>query len=107
MLTRRALLGTAAATLAAPALAQTRPSFAARAADLDQIHSLIVRRDGAETFAQRYDGAGLGGIANVKSVSKTLLALLVGIGIDRGVLSRRGPAGPSASGPRALRRYAR
>ncbi|ETX16527.1 6-aminohexanoate-dimer hydrolase [Roseivivax halodurans JCM 10272] len=87
MLTRRALIGTAAATLALPAYAQSRPDFATRAAELDQIHALIVRRGGAETFAERYGGAGLDGIANVKSVSKTVLALLTGIGIERGVLS--------------------
>ncbi|SFI44414.1 serine hydrolase domain-containing protein [Jannaschia pohangensis] len=94
LLTRRALLKTcAAASLAFPVLpglaqAQATGLDAVReaAAGLEQLHSLIVLRDGAEALAMAPRGPGLDRIANVKSVSKTLIALLTGIAIERGHL---------------------
>ncbi|WP_207477117.1 serine hydrolase domain-containing protein [Arenibaculum pallidiluteum] len=61
----------------------------ARAARFDQIHGLIVARDGEMVVREAFRGPGLGRPVNVKSVSKTIVASLVGAAIDRGVL--RGP----------------
>lgn len=57
------------------------------AASLDQIHSLIVLRGGTPLIERAFHGPSLDRVANVKSVSKTLLALLTGIAIDRKAIS--------------------
>ncbi|SDG35764.1 serine hydrolase domain-containing protein [Alloyangia pacifica] len=82
-LSRRLFLGSTAALLATPALAQSRP-WAARAEALDQLHALLVWKDGAPVVEEAFGGPGLDRVANVKSVSKTLVALLTGIAIDAG-----------------------
>lgn len=85
---RRTLLASA---LAAPFL--LRPGLAlaqdltARAEALPQLRAMIVSRDGQETLAQAFRGPELDQPANIKSVSKTVLALLTGIAIDRGVIA--------------------
>ena len=86
--TRRIALVGAAATIALPARAQepTLGAVADRARALDQLHALIVMRDGAEALALAPRGRGLDRVANVKSVSKTLLALLTGVAVERGVI---------------------
>ncbi|WP_353472044.1 serine hydrolase [Salipiger sp. H15] len=89
-LTRRLFLGSSAALLAAPALAQTRP-WAAVAEAQPQLHALLVWKAGAPVFEEAFRGPGLDRVANVKSVSKTLLALLTGIAIGDGRI-----AGPEA-----------
>ena len=84
-LTRRHALALTASVLAAPALGQGR--FAAvreRALGFDQIHALIVMENGTEALAETFRGPGLDAPANVKSVSKTLVAALLGAAIDRG-----------------------
>ncbi|MGB3553154.1 MAG: serine hydrolase [Jannaschia sp.] len=85
---RRAALGITLAALAAPVVlrAQVADNARDRAAGLDQLHSLIVLRDGEEVLAEAFGGSGLDRVANVKSVSKTLLSLLVGIAIGRGIV---------------------
>lgn len=80
---------TAPALLAHPARA-VDGGFAgvdARIADLDQFRSIVVRRAGETLYETRRAGPGLDAPANLKSVSKTLLALLTGIAIDRGDLA--------------------
>ncbi|MEJ6396061.1 serine hydrolase [Gymnodinialimonas sp. 2305UL16-5] len=62
------------------------------AAALDQLHSLIVMRDGTEVLAIAPRGPGLDRITNVKSVSKTLVALMAGVAIELGHLP--GPDAP-------------
>ena len=97
-LSRRRLL-TGAATLlishsllwTAPAAAQVIDSrqlgqIADRARELDQLNSLIIARDGEVQFAEALRGPGLDRTVNIKSVSKTLMAALVGIALDRGIL---------------------
>lgn len=59
----------------------------ARARRFDQLHSLIVARDGEVAFAEAFRGPGLDRAANVKSVAKTVVAALTGIAIERGLLS--------------------
>lgn len=92
--TRRRFLLSGAAALSAPALmAQTAPRpFADQARGLDQLHALVVARADRVVFAEAFRGAGLERTANIKSVSKTLVALLTGVAIDKGHLT--GPAAP-------------
>lgn len=93
--TRRTALARGLAALAVPAVA-TGPALgqaaaledaAARAEGLGQLHALIVRRGGRALYERAFRGGGLDTPANVKSVSKTLLALLTGIAIERGHLA--------------------
>ena len=58
----------------------------AAASQLPQLRSLLVSRRG-EIIAEYYArGVRPSGLANVKSVSKSIIAVLVGIAIDRGVI---------------------
>lgn len=91
-LTRRAALASAAALLAAPSLSaqpQPRPAgdwarTADRARGLDQLHALVISQGGREVFAEAFRGPGVSRPVNVKSVSKTLVAALLGAALDRG-----------------------
>ncbi|WP_281827554.1 serine hydrolase domain-containing protein [Jannaschia rubra] len=90
--TRRGTLAIGLAALAAPmipagtARAQA-PDPEALAAGLDQLHAIVIRRGGDTLFERAFRGPALDVPANVKSVSKTLVALLTGIAIDRGALA--------------------
>ena len=53
---------------------------------LDRLHTLIVAHRGEEILALDLQNRGLDTPANIKSLSKTVLAALVGIGIKQGVL---------------------
>ncbi|MCC2665685.1 MAG: 6-aminohexanoate hydrolase [Geminicoccaceae bacterium] len=59
----------------------------ARAAELPSLHALLVGQDGAELVARVFRGPGLDRLVNVKSVSKSIIAALVGSAIARGVLA--------------------
>ena len=52
----------------------------------DQIHSLIIARAGEIAFAEAFRGPPPDRTVNVKSVSKSFVASLTGVAIDRGVL---------------------
>ena len=54
---------------------------------LPNLHAVIVARDGEVLAEHRLRGPGLDQPVNIKSASKTVLSALVGIAIDRGVLS--------------------
>ena len=88
-LTRRAFVATALAASATrlPAQAAGWQAVADRARGLDQLHSLIVARDGVRAVEIAPRGPGLDRLANVKSVSKTLVAALTGVAIDRGEIT--------------------
>lgn len=90
-LSRRHLLGSATAASLAPAMLRSdagRYSEALQYAQgLDQLHSLVIRRAGQVELAETFRGPALDRPANIKSVSKTILAILTGIAIDRGVLT--------------------
>lgn len=58
-----------------------------RARGLDQLHSLVVGHRGEVAFAEAFRGPGLETPANIKSVSKSLIAALIGCAIDRGLLT--------------------
>ena len=90
MLTRRRF----AAALAAGALAgrgggaraQGFAPAAERARGIGQLHAVVASVDGEIVLAEAVRGGGLNRPANVKSVSKTLIATLTGAAIARGVL---------------------
>ena len=86
---RSFLTGVTASLLSRPTLAQAQ-SWQDSAAALNPLHALVLHRGGEEVFARAWRGNGLDRVANIKSVSKTLVALLTGIAIDRGILE--GPA---------------
>lgn len=51
---------------------------------LDQLHAMVISRNGEIEFAEAFRGPAVGRSVNIKSVSKTLVAALTGIAIDRG-----------------------
>jgi len=95
---RRAFCAAAASVaLAAPLPARAQDRWAAyrdRAFSFDQMRALLVSVDGETVVAAARNGYALGRPANVKSVSKTLVATLTGVAIDQGALE--GPDQPIA-----------
>jgi CubicO group peptidase (beta-lactamase class C family) len=57
-----------------------------RAGRLDQIRGLVIGRHGKVAAAKTFRGPALDRPVNVKSVSKTIVASLVGVALDRGIL---------------------
>jgi CubicO group peptidase (beta-lactamase class C family) len=110
-LTRRRFgaLGAAALLAPAPIHARTLDAVRARARALDQLHAIVVMVDGRVVLAEAFRGPGLDRPANVKSVSKTLVATLTGAAIARGdlpgveapVLQWLAPRAPRGMDPRA------
>jgi CubicO group peptidase (beta-lactamase class C family) len=102
------LLLAAAAPCAAPARAVAQAAgldaalvaeTMAQAGTLPGLHSLVVARHGEEVLAERLRGPGLDTPVNVKSVSKSVIAALVGAAIARGVLeSVEQPVAPVLGG---------
>ncbi|MEL6169884.1 MAG: serine hydrolase [Pseudomonadota bacterium] len=106
MFSRRHVLLATAAVLSASRLGRAQvDDLRAAMADLDQLHSVQVLRGDELVIAEAPRGRGLNRLANIKSCSKSLVALLLGAAIDRGEV-----AGVSASlgevAPRLLRRGA-
>lgn len=58
-----------------------------RAAALPRLHALIVSRNGTVQAERAFRGPGLDRPVNVKSVSKSFISALVGVAIERGVLT--------------------
>ncbi|MEM9011429.1 MAG: serine hydrolase [Pseudomonadota bacterium] len=85
MLDRRTFVLAASSALAAPRVvrAQTR-DLASAVAALPQLHSLQIRRGPDLVFEAAPRGPGLENFANIKSCSKSIVALLLGAAIDRG-----------------------
>lgn len=52
----------------------------------DRLHSLLVLHQGQPVLELEREGPGLAAPANIKSVSKTVLSMLGGIAIDRGLI---------------------
>lgn len=61
------------------------PPLLAQAETLSRLHSVMIAIDGETVLAHRFAGPGLDSPANIKSLSKTVLAALVGIAIERGL----------------------
>jgi CubicO group peptidase (beta-lactamase class C family) len=77
--------------LAIPSLSYAQPTdwqaeVEQEAAQLDRLHTLIVAHKGEEILALDLRGQGLDTPVNIKSLSKTVLAALVGMGIKNDVL---------------------
>ncbi|MEO1152605.1 MAG: 6-aminohexanoate hydrolase, partial [Pseudomonadota bacterium] len=86
---RRALLaGLTAAPFVGSAFAQSAPYAPAleAARGLDQLRSIVIGRNGEVLASEAVRGPALDRPANIKSVSKTVVAVLTGIAIDKGVL---------------------
>ncbi len=83
--TRRSFLATASAVLATPLVARANAdALAAAIRTLPQLHSIQVRRGPDVVFSAAPRGPGLDRPANIKSCSKSVVALLLGAAIDRG-----------------------
>jgi CubicO group peptidase (beta-lactamase class C family) len=78
----------AAALAAAPAVGATAAwsRTADRARSLDQLHALVIAHRGDVVLAEAFRGPPVHRPANIKSVSKTLVAAVTGAAIDRGIL---------------------
>ncbi|MBB97351.1 MAG: 6-aminohexanoate hydrolase [Rhodobacteraceae bacterium] len=95
MLSRRtfslSLAGSAATTLALPARLRaqsvTPQDVASAAAGMDQLHAILVQRGDDILVSDAPRGGGLGQPANIKSCSKSLVALVLGTAIDRGEIA--------------------
>lgn len=92
-ISRRRVLAGAAGVLSAPLVARsgfaqsaTLRQIAGEAARNDQLRAVVVTQGGRQLFAEAFRGPAIDRPANVKSVSKTLMALLTGIALDRGVI---------------------
>jgi CubicO group peptidase (beta-lactamase class C family) len=70
-----------------PALAPTLHARAMeRATRIPRLHSLLISIDGALIEERYFNGASQSRWANIKSVSKSIVSILVGIALDRGYL---------------------
>ena len=59
----------------------------AAARTLPRLHSLLVSRGGELVFDRYYNGVHGDRLANIKSASKSVISVLVGIAIDRGLIA--------------------
>lgn len=103
MITRRFFAAGTACGLAFP-LVQTPAARAAVALEavlggLDQLHSIQIQRGETLFFAETLRGGGLERPANIKSCSKSIVALLLGMAVSRqeiaGVRTRLGDVAPT------------
>ncbi|MFX4295647.1 MULTISPECIES: serine hydrolase domain-containing protein [Roseobacteraceae] len=84
MMNRRSFLLATAAPLAVPHVLRAQSDdLAAAVQNLSQLHSLQIRRGNDLIFAKAPRGPGLDRPANIKSCSKSIVALLLGVAIDR------------------------
>ncbi len=67
--------------------AARREAVVTRAAGLPRLRSLLVSVDGELIEEHYFNGTTARSLANLKSASKTLISILVGIAIDRGFVS--------------------
>lgn len=85
MITRRTFVAAACAALSAPRIVRAQSDDLKSAMQsLSQLHSLQIRRGGDVVFAEAPRGPGLDRFANIKSCSKSIVALLLGVALDRG-----------------------
>lgn len=91
MLNRRTFAATLLTAVAAPfvnrAIAQTESDIRSAVSDLPQFHAMIVQRGDDIVFAEALRGPGLDRVANIKSCSKSIVALLAGNAISQGAIA--------------------
>jgi len=75
----------AAVGLSAPRLAQMEQSI--RAGDFKQVTSVLLARRGRLVYESYFDAEGAEALRNTRSATKTITGMLVGIAIERGLLS--------------------
>jgi CubicO group peptidase (beta-lactamase class C family) len=90
-LTRREFATGTTALLAVPFIAPQRAiariqdgSIGELSRAFPRLHSILIQRGDNLVFAEAFRGPGLNRTANIKSCSKSLVALLLGIAVDRG-----------------------
>lgn len=85
MIKRRNFLSTATAALCKPYFVHAQSNDLRAAIEtLPQLHSIQISRGGDTVFEEAPRGPGLDRLANIKSCSKSIVALLLGAAIDRG-----------------------
>lgn len=81
-----------------PATGQRRDDYRDALHRMPRMRAMMIRRGDEVVFAEARDAGGLDGAANIKSCSKSLVALLLGAAIDRseipGVEARLGDVAP-------------
>lgn len=91
MLNRRTFATTLLTAVVAPfvnrAIAQTESDIRSAVSDLPQFHAMIVQRGDDIVFAEALRGPGLDRVANIKSCSKSIVALLAGNAISQGAIA--------------------
>jgi CubicO group peptidase (beta-lactamase class C family) len=82
------------ALFATPVFAQSAPLEAIldRADGLEPLETVVIAVDGAIVAERGFDGHEVDAPTNIKSASKTVVSALVGIAIDKGLLSGTGQA---------------
>ncbi len=84
---RRHFLAASAALAATPLRAAVTPQSIIDAVPRgERMRALIILVNGTPLVEERFSGSGLGQPASIKSVSKSIVALLTGIAIDKGVV---------------------
>ena len=83
---RRTFLGSAVALTSCPLASRTNSwqEVVKEAYALKQCHAIAVHRDGKQVLAERFRGPAFDRLVPIKSVSKTLVAALTGVAVDRG-----------------------
>lgn len=93
MINRRIFIATSGFALCMPFISRAQTDDLRSAiAELPQLHSIQISRGSDTLFAEAPRGPGLERLANIKSCSKSVVALLLGAAIDRGEV-------PSVSAP--------
>ena len=94
MISRRTLLGAPAVLIASPVYASRSATeaiewqqVANEARVLDQCHAIVVYRDGRQVLSEVFRGPAIDQAVPIKSVSKTIVAALAGMAIDRGEIA--------------------
>lgn len=85
-LNRRQFVAGSAALVGSAAHAQPVDWFttAETARSFDQCHALVVHQNGEPVLTEVFRGPRIGSAAPIKSVSKTIVAALTGVSVDRG-----------------------
>ncbi|NEX48505.1 serine hydrolase domain-containing protein [Pseudotabrizicola algicola] len=90
-MTRRSFSAALAGFVLAPAVVRAQSAgvagLRAAALGLPQLHAIMVQRGDERLLAEAPRGRGLGAAANIKSCSKSLLALILGTAIARGEIA--------------------